>query len=339
MPVGRSLKYAALGAMAGALWLIPAAPRFLEVQPASRPAQAASSPGARLGHALSYVDDSGLVMLFGGFLSDGLPRADLWAWDGRAWRLVPGPGPAARRWPAMTYDQRRRRLLMHGGRDGVGAQGRQLDDTWQWDSTGWRLLARSGPGGRDHHRMTYDGRRDRVVLFGGWDGDSTRSDTWELEGDQWRLVARGGPAARAAHGLTYDPQRDRTVLFGGSSDTVFFGDTWLWDGQAWSAVAGPAPPSRSFHGMAFDHGRGVVVAAGGRRGTMLYADTWGFDGTRWRIVRDTTLPARYVYDLAYDRRNAELVFHGGGFMRDGRWALFAETWAWRAGGWREAARE
>ena len=334
---GQSLKHAAPVATALALWLVTGAPTTGGVL--TSPAMQSPSPGARLGHALSYVDDSGRVLLFGGFLSDGQPRDDLWAWDGRTWRELSGPGPSPRRWPAMTYDRGRRRLILHGGRTGVGAQGRQLDDTWQWDASGWRLLTASGPGGRDHHRMTYDASRDRIVLFGGWDGDSTRSDTWELQDDQWRRVASGGPSARAAHGLTYDPQRERTLLYGGSADTVFFGDTWLWDGRAWTAVAGPAPPSRSFHGMAFDRGRALVVVAGGRRGTTLYGDTWAFDGARWTQAPDTTLPARYVYDLAYDERRRELVFHGGGFMREGRWTLFAETWAWRAGAWRAAGRD
>lgn len=293
-----------------------------------------AGPGARLGHALAYAEDAGLVLLFGGFLSDGQPRDDLWAWDGRTWRPLPGPGPSPRRWPAMTYDRRRQRLVLHGGRDGVGAAGRQLDDTWQWDASGWRRVAAAGPGGRDHHRMVYDARRDRVVLFGGWDGSSTRADTWELENDRWQEVGNTGPSARAAHGLAYDAQRGRTVLFGGSSDTTFFGDTWLWDGLSWTAVAGQAPPARSFHGMGFHTGLGRVVAAGGRHGTRLYADTWSFDGTRWRQLPDSTLPARYVYDLVYDQRRAELVFHGGGFMREGRWTLFAETWGWQDGAWR-----
>jgi hypothetical protein len=275
----------------------------------------------------------GQLVLFGGFQSDGQPRADTWTWDGEEWRELRVSGPAPRRWPAMAYDPHRERLILHGGRDGVGAAGRPLDDTWEWDGDRWRRISTSGPGGRDHHRLAYDARRDRMVLFGGWDGRTTRSDTWELDGDAWVPVAATGPAARAAHGLSYDPERETVVLFGGSSDTLFYDDTWLWDGLEWSRVDVPGPSARSFHGMTFDRARGTMVLAGGRRGSELFGDTWTFDGSHWTRTADLPAPARYIYDLAWDTVRGQIVFHGGGFMRDGRWALFDETWIWDGSGW------
>jgi hypothetical protein len=78
--------------------------------------------------------------------------------------------------------------------------------------------------------MTYDSVRQRVVLFGGLGGGSSRlNDTWEWDGQAWTQVADTGPAPRSGYAMTYDSRRQRVVLFGGLAGTAL-NDTWEWKG-------------------------------------------------------------------------------------------------------------
>ena len=63
--------------------------------------------------------------------------------------------------------------------------------------------------------MTYDTKRGRVIVFGGFDG-AYLSDTWAWDGKSWTRVAASGPPARGGKpGLAFDGHRRRVVLFGG----------------------------------------------------------------------------------------------------------------------------
>jgi hypothetical protein len=63
-----------------------------------------------------------------------------------------------------------------------------LGDTWEWDGKQWAKITEAGPPKRDHHGMTYDSQRGRVVIFGGAIGRQYMGDTWEWDGKQWKQV-------------------------------------------------------------------------------------------------------------------------------------------------------
>ena len=146
-------------------------------------------------------------------------------------RFTSGPGPLVHH--AMAYDQRRQRVVMHGG---ITTSGQRLADTWEWDGRQWtRVQLSTGPGPRSHHRMAYDASRGVTVLFGG--GDSTATETWTWDGERWQRHDVPGPAPRWSTAMAYDPSRQRVVLFGGGRNARPFGslgDTWQWDGVRWS---------------------------------------------------------------------------------------------------------
>ena len=67
--------------------------------------------------------------------------------------------------------------------------GTLLSDLWAWDGGSWQQLG-SGPGPPARGGlpgMTYDVRRDRLVLIGGGGNLDAEiySGTWEWNGDAW----------------------------------------------------------------------------------------------------------------------------------------------------------
>ena len=176
-----------------------------------------SGPTARFGHAMAYDRVRRVTVLFGG---DAENREDTWEWDGTSWNEVVAPGPLGRRVHAMAYDASRRVTVLFGGiNDDAGFVA--LDDTWEFDGTGWTEVVTPGPAARHSHAMAYHHGLKRIVLFGGF---FSLDDTWEFDGTGWTEVVTPGPAARSSHSMAYDAEREVIVLFGGTSPD--FGDTW-----------------------------------------------------------------------------------------------------------------
>jgi hypothetical protein len=293
------------------------------------------NPGPRIAHALALHPPSMAVVMFGGQHPDGTPLADTWGFDGKAWKRLAVDGPPARRWPALAFDPVRQRLVLFGGRDGVGRAGTSRDDCWEWDGRAWSK-APGGPAGRDHFTLTWDEKRRELVLFGGWDGKAVRGDTWRRgESGAWREAQVPGPAPRAAHGAAFDAAGQRLVLYGGRALDVFFDDTWLWDGQAWSRAEAAGPGRRSFQGMAWDAAGGRVVLAGGREGDDRFGDAWAWGAGRWQALTARGPTPRLVYALAPGPAGG-LVLYGGGHQDEAQkaWILDDQTWILEGEAWR-----
>ena len=163
---------------------------------------AVPGPGPRAAFRMAYDKARGVVVLFGGIgppKGDGEAQdylGDTWLWNGSAWRRASTSGPAGRRDYSMTFDARRRLVLLYGGGAGTGASTRRFADMWSWDGSVWReaTLRAPTPGHRYVSAMAYDARRDRTVLHGGYSCDSAmqqcgvRDDTWEWDGSAWTQV-------------------------------------------------------------------------------------------------------------------------------------------------------
>jgi hypothetical protein len=89
----------------------------------------------------------------------------------------------------------------------------------------------TSPPPRSSASIAYDSSRQRVVLFGGYDGASANNylgDTWEWDGNSWtQRMPTTSPPPRSEHALAYDAVRQRLVLFGGLGGSgIYFADTW-----------------------------------------------------------------------------------------------------------------
>ena len=77
---------------------------------------------------------------------------------------------------------------------------------------------------------------DKVVLFGGNNGDNVFADTWLWDNVNWSQVTRfgalgsdGSPPARTSAAMAYDPDTGQAVLFGGlTSSVTALADTWTF---------------------------------------------------------------------------------------------------------------
>ena len=148
-----------------------------------------SGPAARQAHVMVFDPARKRTVVFGGM---GLSQAgqrppllgDTWEFDGMSWKRVDAQGPSPRSGAGVTYDSKRRLVILFGGADSAGFKG----DTWSWDGNKWKQIAASGPEPRVMGYIAYDKARDRVVLFGGRKGfpDGDLADTWEWDGVSWR---------------------------------------------------------------------------------------------------------------------------------------------------------
>ena len=282
-----------------------------------------------------------------------------------SWRLLPAlPGePASATWFGLAYDSTRGVTYQFGG---------TFSDPrmWRWDGGTWAGLVATDPEGDGSPlsdlgmAMTYDSRRDRVVLYG---AGATNDELWEWSGVSWEKRCDGVPAtdlcalnpgSRQFFMMTYDSWRGQTVLFGGNGgDWSKVQATWEWDGSQWLqlATAGLRPTPRSFGALAFDTDEGKSMLFGGQDGecddaTGGYSDggycgaLWSWDGSEWEMVcagHDACSgpTPRSDLALAYDGVSRRLLLQGGVGAADPcdsdpgvstNTQACSGTWAWNA---------
>ena len=231
---------------------LDSSPEWNEIVPSGTP------PTGRLAGAAVFDMLHQRFVGFGG--TAGLPT-DTWQLDLRdepAWSTIETNGvePLGSYGMTSIFDAAHNRMIIFGGsltEDYFGTH----NDTWELDLKPdipvWRQLNPSGdlPVARRSLTSLFDPRRNRMVIFGGWDGTPNEfaflNETWALSLDasdgQWMQLSPDGdvPGVRATMAATYDPQSDRMVLFGGWSGTHVLDDTQFltWDdaGQAASVTS------------------------------------------------------------------------------------------------------
>jgi hypothetical protein len=120
------------------------------------------------------------------------PRT-MWLFDGTTWRSIqvgresdlPTNAP-------LAYDGRLGKIVMFGEQFSVDALLPPGPATWTWDGKAWTKVCVGGPVGRRYYPLTtYDSKRGRLVLLGGYTlptGNPPLSwpdDVWEFDGRHW----------------------------------------------------------------------------------------------------------------------------------------------------------
>ena len=178
------------------------------------------------------------------------------------------------------------------------------------------------PTPRSGHAMSYDSKRDLVVLYGGINETGMLSDTWTWNGKTWTEVTprTNNPPARMGHGMAYDNTREKIVMFGGYNNSGRFADTWQWNGTRWenSTPSSGNPQARREHTLVYDNHNQRVVMFGGAgllsiRDSEIFSDTWVWDGSRWSDMTPSgnNPYQRLGHASIYDSARAEVFIFGG----------------------------
>lgn len=140
-------------------------------------------PSQRIAAGLANDAARERVVFFGGLSFTATTTTyehDTWEWDGNVWEQVTNMGPLPRYAHAMTGTSAA--TLLFGGLREENSTLVAVRDTWAWDGDHWQQRQDMGPSPRYVPGVTWDGGRERGVLFGGvglTDASPYFGDTWE----------------------------------------------------------------------------------------------------------------------------------------------------------------
>jgi hypothetical protein len=291
--------------------------------PVSAPCGASPSPRW---FSVGVYDDLNDRLVIHGTYSTTI-YGDVWALplDGESgWsELTPsGGGPGPRYAHTATWDPLAHRMLLFAGWDGT----QPYNDVWALEvsppSGAWSLIAAGAtpPTPRDDHAAAYDVRRNRLLVFGGYE-PVPLGETWALSlsgSPLWTPVSLPPalPSPRCGHSLTYDPLRDRLVLFGGYGSSSALNDTWalpfrtmLWEPLA---TSGTPPSPRYDHGAIYDPVRDrMLVLSGVLGGNEVWALSLGGAPVWSRLETIGSVPYRVDFSTVYDPIRDRVLRYSG----------------------------
>ena len=320
------------------------------------------TPVGRGQHAACFDNERHLMLVFGG-AQHGRSAArqavdnSLWGWNSNGWKLLSRTGPSAREDAKMGFHDADRVAYMYGGRtyDSSGKP-QVMDDLWSWDGKTWKLLvAHAQPGKRIHANMAYDKLRNTIVLFGGamFEGEFT-NDLWEWHAGKWKKIDfSDGPAPRLAHAQTYSSALKRTLIIGGinnKGETLH--DVWAWDGKEFELLDNNVPAVEVGQGNAvsIDENNAVKLLLCGRpaamaevkrmKGNDYVNGSWLWNGKNWTKVSSVLSPSlRELHMLLYDQKNKQAILFGGSGRQESAFASPDDTWLFKKGKWKPAAKK
>lgn len=194
---------------------------------------------------LTFDFGRGEVLLFGNtgtsFSPTKGPDSFTWAWTGSDWVRKDTVSPPFRFGAAMAYDGLSQRVVIFGGYQFEGPEGR-LGDTWIWDGAVWKQAPpSSSPPPPGIAYAAYDEKANRLWLLtidGGMWYWST--NTWQRQGTFAAVAYRINAA------MVFHADLGKIVLYGGTQATqsssaewieTHKSDLWSWDGTTWSQLA------------------------------------------------------------------------------------------------------
>ncbi|GIV96542.1 MAG: hypothetical protein KatS3mg057_1199 [Herpetosiphonaceae bacterium] len=189
----------------------------------------------------------------------------------------------------------------------------------------WQRIEPAGaaPPARRDAALAYDRARNRVILFGGRNGETPLDDTWafDLESRMWQALATGDaprPPARFSVIAGVDEERGRLLITTGQAGAQFFNDVWSFDlaTDTWAPVdvAGEAPRPRYGSAGGILTGSGALYLSHGFSDQGRFDDTWAFDlaANTWRnMTPQGELPLKRCLHAAASAGPAALVLFGG----------------------------
>ena len=195
-----------------------------------------------------------------------------------------------------------------------------------------QLSPANSPPARTYLAMTYDPVSGKIIMFGGYDGNTYLNDTWEFDGATWTEVTTNTPPPpRTAAQMAYDSVSQKVVLYGGFDGNNYLGDTWLWDGATsqWTHATPAHQPPAVTGPMLFPDPNGRVDYFGGFAGQFYQLEMWQWNGADWMQLFPSTVPfARANAAVATNTSTGQVVLFGGlaDVNPNNTWTYDGTTW-------------
>jgi len=291
--------------------------------------------GVRNAYGMCFDETIQQIILFGG-ADDQAVKSDTWVLDDTVWTMTNSTGPRGRTFPCMAYDGNVEGTLLFGGNivlfGNEKSRPEVLNDTWLFRNGRWKFVQTThSPIARAEASMAYDSKRNRMVMFGGYEivnGNYVKlGDTWEFDGTDWKQVSEMGPGPRSGAAMIFDGQESRTMLFGGGKGG---GETWMWDGQTWMKLDVSVPPNVYNASSSYNSQNKTWLRFGGYARDSRIDETWTFSGQWEEKIMKTRPSSRNHAQLAYDSKLDRMVLFGG---HDGE-QVFGDTWVFQNDQWR-----
>jgi len=287
----------------------------------------------------SDYDPIGDRLLVHGGWSGTATQSDSWGLafsSSMDWSLIQAPGAPSLRDAAHVFDPVRNRWVMFGGASFF----QESNATYALSLAGaaaWSTLAPTGtvPSAREGVVAIRDSKRDRLVIFGGWDGGSHyRNDVsaLDLASAAWGAFTVAGtpPTFRSLASAIYDASRDRMILFGGRDSASVYQEVWsinFSDTPTWTlmSTSGTPPVGRYAAAAAYDSLNDRMIVFGGSTSGGPLADTWSLSlpNGAWTQLDSGANgpPPRSGFSSAFDSRRRRLLVFGGAYGLRDTWAL------------------
>ena len=287
------------------------------------------------GQSFAYDPLRGEIVLFGGIRGDNALHDETWIFRDDTWTQQALPmSPPRRAASTLVWDTARDVAVLHGGRGNEPGALETLSDTWLWDGTAWREVALTGatPGRRECHSMAYDPVRDRVVLVGGFDRQTSTylPDVWEWDGTAWGEVTIAGPTPglRCGASIAFDAKTNEVVLFGGRNPASAgapanrTNDLWSFNGTRWRRLDDePTPSARASSTATYVESTGEVMMCCGIDAIDARAldDVWHWNGRSWRRAAASLPMGLSDHSMTYDAARDRVVVFSGTASEDYEW--------------------
>lgn len=312
----------------GLLWGVFSEPRPVDGQPRSFLSKAGLSRVSAGFFALWLV---GLGVAV--FISSRIPAT---GWRPISTEHVPSPRHSA----TIAYDSNNDKAILFGGMiessEGIWTP---TNDTWEWNGEDWtQLNPLQSPPARATAAMTYDPKRNIIILFGGTDNlKRSLQDTWIWDGQNWTEASTCPtcypPNARACHNIFYSTVLEKVIIYGGcNGTTVFYNDTWAWNGESWEWLEVKDSPIASGAPIVYDSKNHWAI------GFLAWqpSGTWMWEKDSWsKPILEVEPPLRGNSVMAYDPETGDSVLFGGAKVEGTSTTLYADTWALNGKEWRE----
>lgn len=191
-------------------------------------------PSPRWDHCAVYNSQDHTMAIFGGRDLHGAFN-DLWVLDlsTLVWQKIESYGPSARMAQSAIYVPGKNVMLVFGGSNHwvEPPPYNHYDDLWKFsfDTQNWiQLFPIIGPvpPARDAHFASYDGEKNRMLIFGGIGNyDVMLNDLWQLNLDTLTWHQIFPTLARGRFAGIFDQYTQELVFFGGESH----GNLYMFD--------------------------------------------------------------------------------------------------------------